>query len=343
MDRAIRIARFGDNRTKTNPIVGAVIVYNDTIIGEGWHVEFGGPHAEIRALGDVSTSDRHLLPYSTVYVTLEPCSFVGKSPSCAHRLIKENCKRVVVGAVDPNKKVNGRGIRILKNAGIEVEVGAQKKECERLLLPFYIQQTQKRPFVHLKWAQSYDNFISKAGERTQISHPNLSTITHKIRGRSQAILVGTDTLLTDNPQLDNRYSSGDSPIKVILDRQGRISLKNWAFVLSKGPALGLGPKNHPLRSYFDAFIPVKKTIGITSLLSRLYNFGIGTLMIEGGRTLIKSCIDEGVWDKATVIKSPKMIEQGVKAPYLTGKLIQKKSLIDHQIVEILNERLAVFY
>ncbi|NBC24347.1 MAG: bifunctional diaminohydroxyphosphoribosylaminopyrimidine deaminase/5-amino-6-(5-phosphoribosylamino)uracil reductase RibD [Bacteroidetes bacterium] len=343
MDRAISLARFGDNRTKTNPRVGAVISYKDKIIGEGWHAEFGGPHAEIQALRDVSPPNRHLLPYSTVYVTLEPCSFVGKSPSCAHRLVKENCKRVVIGAVDPNKKVDGRGIQIMQKAGIEVEVGIRKKECERLLLPFYIQQTKKRPFVHLKWAQSYDNFIAKKGERTQISHPDLGIITHEIRGQSQAILVGTDTILTDNPKLDNRYSSGDSLIKVIIDRKGRIPLRNWAFFLSKGPTLGLGPQNHPMRRYFNAFVPVDNTLDISFLLSRLYNFGIGSVMIEDGRSLINSCIEKEVWDRATVIKSPKMIEEGTKAPNLTGKLIKKQCLLNHDIVEIVPKRLADFY
>src|SRR6056297_595471 len=343
MDRALELARNGDNRTQTNPRVGAVIVYNNRILGEGWHKEFGQEHAEIQALNDIKAEDRHLVPKSTIYVTLEPCSFIGKSPSCAHRILKENFHRVVVGAIDPNPKVNGRGCRILKEAGIVVREGVRKNECERLLIPFSTQQVLKRPYIHLKWAQSYDGFLSKVGERTPISHSYLKFVTHQIRGQCQGLLVGTDTLIVDNPCLDNRFSCGDSPVKIILDRKGRIPIKNWAFLLSRGPTLGLGPVDHPLKPYFDKFLEVDSEISITDVLKLVYKEGIGTLMVEGGAHLLKSFIKQDLWDRATVIKSPRSLNEGVKAPHLNGHLLNKTSVIDHDVYEIAPKSLEPIY
>jgi len=343
MDRALELARNGDNRTQTNPRVGAVIVYNNRILGEGWHKEFGQEHAEIQALNDIKAEDRHLVPKSTIYVTLEPCSFIGKSPSCAHRILKENFHRVVVGAIDPNPKVNGRGCRILKEAGIVVREGVRKNECERLLIPFSTQQVLKRPYIHLKWAQSYDGFLSKVGERTPISHSYLKFVTHQIRGQCQGLLVGTDTLIVDNPRLDNRFSCGDSPVKIILDRKGRIPLKNWSFLLSKGPTLGMGPENHPLRSYFDQFVVINREGGLKEILNTLFDLGVGTLMVEGGAKLLSSFISEKMWDKATIIKSPNSIKNGIQAPFLTGHLIKDAIIYNHSVLEMVSDRLRPYF
>lgn len=343
MDRALDLARNGDNRTQTNPRVGAVIVYKDHILGEGWHKEFGEAHAEIQALHDVNIEDRHLLPESTIYVTLEPCSFVGKSPSCAHRIVKENFRRVVIGAIDPNPKVNGGGCRVLRQAGLEIKEGVRKKACERLLLPFSIQQRLQRPYIHLKWAQSYDRYIAKKGERTPISHSYLKFITHRIRGQCQGLLVGTETLMVDNPRLDNRFGTGDSPVKIILDRKGRIPLKNWAFLLSKGPTLGMGPQNHALKPYFDQFIEIEREMGLKDVLKKLFRHGVGTLMVEGGAKLLSSFIAEELWDRATIIQSPHSIGEGIRAPLLKGHLIKDPVIYNHRILEVAPDRLASYY
>jgi len=343
MDRAIQLANHGDNRTKTNPKVGAVIVHEGRIIGEGWHSEFGQAHAEINAIRSVQKANKKLLPESTIYVTLEPCSFFGKSPSCALRIVKEDFKKIVVGAIDPNPKVSGGGCKILRDAGLEVVIGIRKNQCEQLLLPFTIQQEKSRPFIHLKWAQSYDGYLSIKGKQTPISHPYLKFVTHRIRGESQGILVGTETLLIDNPGLDNRYGIGDSPVKIILDRKGRIPIKNWAFLLSRGPTLGLGPVDHPLKPYFDKFLEVDSEISITDVLKLVYKEGIGTLMVEGGAHLLKSFIKQDLWDRATVIKSPRSLNEGVKAPHLNGHLLNKTSVIDHDVYEIAPKSLEPIY
>jgi diaminohydroxyphosphoribosylaminopyrimidine deaminase/5-amino-6-(5-phosphoribosylamino)uracil reductase len=343
MDRAIQLARRGDNRTKMNPRVGAVIVYRDRIIGEGWHAEFGQAHAEIKALESISAADRPFISSSTIYVTLEPCSFVGKSPSCAHRLIKEGVKKVVIGAIDPNPKVNGGGCKALKQAGVELVIAVRKKECEQLLLPFSIQQEQKRPYVHLKWAESYDGYMTKKGQQTPISHPYLKFITHRIRGNCQGIMVGTDTLFIDNPRLDNRLGMGDSPVKIIMDRKGRLQNKHWEFLLSQGATLGLGPERHLLKSHFDVYIDVEPEMGLNDMLMKLYAHGIGTLMVEGGAKLIKSFITNNLWDKASIIKSPVQLHEGVKAPFLKGHLISTASIANHLVSEIAPERLSQYY
>jgi len=343
MNRAIQLARYGDNRTKTNPRVGAVVVYKNKIIGEGWHREHGEAHAEIRALQEVKKEDIQFLPKSTIYVTLEPCSFVGKSPSCAHRLVREKLRRVVIGAIDPNPRVNGGGCRVLKEAGVEVTVGVRAQDCDRLLLPFAVQQKERRPYIHLKWAQSYDGYLGKEEEQTDISHPYLKYTTHQIRGQCQAILVGTETLLIDNPRLDNRLGLGDSPIKIILDRRGRIPLKYWQFLMSKGPSLGMGPPNHHLLPYFDQYVSLSGKADLHEIVHKLYKQGIGSLMIEGGSQLIRSCIQKKLWDFATIIKSPDVLGEGIQAPFLQGHLVQKLTVQGHKVLNITPHQYADAY
>jgi len=338
MQRAIQLAQRGYSLTQTNPMVGAVIIHGEKIIGEGLHRQYGEAHAEVHALRDVSKGMKSLLPQSTLYVTLEPCSIVGKTPSCARTLIEQNIGAVVIGTIDPNPKVKGKGIAMLKSAGIPISLGLMEKECQSLLFPFSVQQKKKRPFVHIKWAQSYDGYISKENEPTPISHRYLKFLTHKIRGRSQAILVGTNTILVDNPSLDNRYDPGGQPVKIILDRKNRIQNKNLKVFSSEGTTLGLGVTEHPLRNHFDDFIPISPDISIDQVLSLLYQHGIGSLMVEGGRSLLQSFIDEKLWDRATVIKSPLKLKQGIKAPMLTGEIDKVYSLAGNLVNEIIPKK-----
>ncbi len=338
MQRAIQLARRGYSFTRSNPQVGAVIVHGEKIIGEGWHREYGKAHAEINALRDVDESLQSLLPQATLYVTLEPCSIIGKTPSCARTLVEQNIGAVVVGMIDPNPKVKGGGIDLLKSAGIPVSVGLLEKECQVLLQPFSIQQKKERPFVHIKWAQSYDGFIARTNEATAISHRYLKFTTHKIRGRAQAILVGTDTLLVDNPGLDNRYDPGGQPTKIILDRKGRIRSPNLKVFSSLGTTLGMGDEGHPLKNHFDDFVQIAPDSSLEEILQIIHLRGIGYLMVEGGRSILKSFIDQELWDAATIIQSPRKLKQGVKAPLLSGQMEKVYSLAGNTVNEIVPKK-----
>src|ERR1035437_2180807 len=225
MSRCLQLAQLGGGHVAPNPMVGAVLVCDDLIIGEGFHHHFGEDHAEPNAIRSVK--DPELLKRATLYVSLEPCSYYGKTPPCADLIVSNHIPRVVIGTLDPNPKVSGKGVEILHNAGVEVIVGVLEDECRELNKRFFIYQEQKRPYVLLKWAQTQDGFIDRI--RTDNSKPALQIsnnitkhLTHKMRSENQAILVGANTVLLDNPSLTVRNWSGKSPIRVAIDRQGRI-------------------------------------------------------------------------------------------------------------------------
>lgn len=320
MRRALQLARAGLGHTSPNPMVGAVIAAPDgRIIGEGWHRHFGGPHAEVNAVRSVREADLALLPQSTIYVSLEPCSHYGKTPPCAKMLCECRFRRVVIAAGDPNPKVSGRGVRMLRDAGITVDEGLMEADAMELNRRFMTSQILRRPFITLKWAQSADGFIDARrsyGEGAyRFSIPLTSQLVHWRRALHDAIAVGARTVLADRPRLDVRLIEGQSPRPVVFDRHCLIS----PACLSQ------------MRS--DAIV-IDSDEPVADVMHRLYaDFGISSLLVEGGAGLLRSFLAAGLWDEAWVEVSHICLghEGAVMAPAI-AQLPEKTVIISHNSV-----------
>lgn len=282
MLRAIQLAKCGETGTAPNPMVGAVIVKDGRIIGEGYHRKYGGPHAEVNAVASVPEGESP--EGSVMYVTLEPCSHWGKTPPCCDMIIERGIKRVVIGMQDPNAKVNGEGIRRMKEAGVEVVTGVLEQECRAINPNFLAYHEKSRPRVTLKWAQTPDGITGiscEPGRRLHISTPFTRMLVHRLRSRCQAIMVGTNTAIQDNPQLSTRLWRGNSPLKVTIDRKGR--LDSGVRMLEEG-----------------AETIVYHNEILTEILYDLHKRGVQHLLVEGGSKLIQSFIDGNIWDEARI-------------------------------------------
>ena len=302
MRRALQLAANGAGRVSPNPQAGAVIVAPDgRIIGEGWHREYGQPHAEVNAFASISSDDEHLIGDSTIFVTLEPCSHYGKTPPCALLLKEKGIRRAVIGTGDPTPKVAGRGLKILRDAGIEVVEHVLEPECRAINRRFFTAQTLRRPWIQLKWAESADGFIAAEGGRpVALSTPVTLRLMHRERAMADAIIVGTDTWLNDNPSLTVRHWPGRAPKRVMFSspripeeaREGKIIL--------------------------DPDIPLKAN------MERLFSeFGITSLMVEGGAKLLGSFIKVGLYDEIRRERSSVRLGSGIKAPALPGHALEE--------------------
>jgi len=332
MSRCLQLAQYGAGYVAPNPMVGAVLVYDDRIIGEGYHHHFGEAHAEPNAINSVKQPE--LLHDATLYVSLEPCSHYGKTPPCADLIVNSGISRVVIGTLDPNPKVSGRGIEILRNAGIQVIVGVMEKECRKLNKRFFIFQEQKRPYILLKWAQTQDGFMDrKRRDNTesplQISNAITKQMTHKMRSENQAILVGVITVLLDNPSLTVRDWTGKSPVRIAIDRQGRIPTN---FNLMDGSVRTiifteiLRKNEHNLE-----FIKINfDEHALPNILQNLFEQNIHSVMVEGGASILNIFIEAGLWDEANIEVSPLRIADGVKAPVLNLLPISKNTVGGHE-------------
>lgn len=300
MRRALQLALNGEGLTSPNPMVGAVITAPDgRIIGQGWHRRFGGPHAEVNAVESVSPADKPLLRQSTIYVTLEPCSHFGKTPPCAALLTRIGFRRVVVACQDPNPKVSGRGLQMLRDAGIEVTTGVCRPEAIELNRRFIIAQTLRRPYIQLKWAQTADGYIASAPDapRLQISSPLSLVWMHRERGLADAIIIGSDTALSDRPRLTMRHWPGRDKLKTVADRRRRIDLKA---LFPDGDAIRL-----PDRPLYEA---------VQELASE---HQIGSIMVEGGARILQSFIRQSLFDEIRIEHSPVSIPDGIAAPEIS--------------------------
>jgi diaminohydroxyphosphoribosylaminopyrimidine deaminase / 5-amino-6-(5-phosphoribosylamino)uracil reductase len=316
MKRCLDLAGLGLGLTAPNPLVGSVIVHNNRIIGEGFHRVFGGPHAEVNAVQSVA--DKSLLPGSVLYVNLEPCSHSGKTPPCADMILQTGIPEVMIGTSDPNPMVSGNGIRRLEAGGIKVTTGVAAADCFMLNRRFFTFHNRKRPYVILKWAQTADGFIDVLRDHgmqqpTWISNEISRMLVHKWRSEEQAILVGTQTALLDNPRLTTREWPGNSPLRIVLDRTLRLPRTLHVFDNS-GPTLvfnasreGTDGQTQYLQLNFEDNMPA-------ALLRQLYDRGIQSLLVEGGRQLLMSFIRENLWDEARVFTGQKLFEAGVPAP-----------------------------
>lgn len=329
MRRCIELAQNGLGYVAPNPLVGAVIVYNDRIIGEGYHRQFGKAHAEINAINSVR--DKSLLKESTIYVTLEPCSHFGNTPPCADAIVQYGFKQVVIGNIDPFEKVAGKGIQKLKSAGIDVITSVLEKKCWFMNRRFMIAQTKKRPYLILKFAQSKDGFMNIAPEEKQqgkihyISSAESLKLVHKWRSEEAAIMVGTNTVISDNPELTCRFYPGKNPVRITLDKNLRIP-QNAKIKNDSAPTIIYNSikseKNNSLeyvQLYWHEHV-------LRDVFDDLQQRGIQSIIIEGGAQLLNYCIKENLWDEARIFTSPKELKNGVKAPNLPFKPIYSENI-----------------
>lgn len=318
MRRCIELAKNGLCNVAPNPMVGAVIVCDGRIIGEGYHVRCGEAHAEVNAIRSVK--DESLLKRSTIYVSLEPCSHYGKTPPCADLIIEKQIPRIVIGCRDPFSKVAGRGIQKLQNAGREVIVGVLEEECLHLIRRFITFNTLRRPFITLKWAESADRFIDIEridGNPVLLSSPLTSMLVHKKRAENTAIMVGRRTALLDNPSLTVRNWYGRNPIRIVLDRN--LSLPNDLQIFNgEVPTLVFTEKEHPEEKSVSYITIDFGHNPLKQIMEKLYQRNIQSLLVEGGSQLLQSFIDNELWDEAYIEKCPKRLYSGVKAPEISN-------------------------
>ena len=331
MARCIQLAKFGIGNAAPNPMVGSVIVCDDRIIGEGYHRKCGEAHAEVNAVASVI--DEELLKKSTMYVSLEPCSHWGRTPPCAELIIRKGIPKVVIGVVDPFSEVSGRGITMLREAGVEVKVGVLEKECSDLNRRFFTFHNYKRPYIILKWAQTEDGFI----DHGRPDDPNISPLkisseismieVHKMRSEESAIMVGTNTAIADNPRLNVRKWDGKSPVRVLIDRFGRVAATSALFDGSVPTLVFTENRKNNISTDNLRYIRIDSSVNdIYLILKELASENIQSLIVEGGSKLLQSFIDLGLWDEARVETSYFSIGDGVKAPKLSNyKIIERKS------------------
>lgn len=322
MQRCLQLAALGAGRVAPNPMVGAVLVYANRIIGEGYHEQYGQAHAEVNCVTSVRDEDRPLIPESTMYVSLEPCAHFGKTPPCANRLISEKVKRVVIACSDPFAAVNGRGVEKLEQAGIAVTTGVLENEALTLNKRFFTFHRHQRPYVMLKWAQSSDGFLSKTGEATKISGPVANRLVHRWRSEEASIMIGSQTAIIDNPQLNNRHWTGPLPVRIVLDSSLRIPASHHVLDGSQ-PTLIFNQVKNDCEGK-NEFIKVEKgPQQLKQVLAQMHQRGLLSVMVEGGALLLQSFITAGLWDEAKIITNPNLvIGEGVKAPSVKDYLQQ---------------------
>lgn len=326
--RCIELAKNGLGATYPNPLVGSVIVHRDSIIGEGWHQKAGGPHAEVNAVNSVK--DKSLLKKSTIYVSLEPCSHFGKTPPCSDLIIAKGIKKVVIGTVDPFAEVAGRGIKKLMEAGCEVQVGVLEQECQDLNKRFFTFHQKKRPYIILKWAQTADGFIApKIQEKREpvwITNQYSKQLVHKWRSEEQAILVGTNTAIADNPKLNTRLWKGENPVRVVIDKDLKIPQESALFDGTiKTIVLTENEKKSDNNNLAFEKLDFQQDLP-NQICEVLYRHNLQSVIIEGGLKTLQTFIDNNLWDEARVFTGISEFHKGVKAPEFSGKMFSKTTL-----------------
>lgn len=330
MQRCLELAQKGIGLTRPNPSVGCVIVHQDQIIGEGYTSAYGGPHAEVNAIASVK--QRELLKKATLYVTLEPCAHFGKTPPCADKIIAHEIPKVVIGCLDTHSLVCGKGISRLKSAGVEVLVGVLEQECKEQHKRFFTVQNKKRPFIVLKWAETKDGFIApETKEKNRpvwISNTASKQLVHKWRSEEHAILVGTNTAISDNPKLNVRSWSGNNPVRILLDRTLRTPLDSNLFdgsgqtiVFTEVDKENVVPKKNV--RYVQMDFSKQRELQICEALVKE---NIQSVLIEGGREVLQAFIEAGIWDEAHVFRGDVHFGKGVLAPKLKAPKVAEMKI-----------------
>jgi len=336
MQRCVELALYGAGKVSPNPMVGAVLVYQDEIIGEGFHQQYGGPHAEVNCIHAVPAHKRHLIAESTLYVSLEPCSHYGKTPPCADLIVHHHIPRVVIGSLDPNPLVAGKGIEKLRAAGVNVKTGVLQNKTDELNKRFFALHKLNRPYVILKWAQTADGYLSLGeNDRLKITGRETDTIVHKWRAEEDAIMVGRRTALLDNPRLTVRWWKGCNPVRVVVDPQ--VSLPTDLSLFDRtAPLLVL----NTVKDAEVGAITYQKISRseIPEILSALKSRNIGSVIVEGGAALLNSFLASGLWDEARVITNKGLfIGKGLSSPKMPdGEMASRIILGQEEIIFLRN-------
>ena len=337
MARAIQLAKSGLGTTYPNPMVGCVIVLQGKIIGEGFTSPYGGPHAEVNAIGSVK--DKSQLKFATLYVTLEPCSHFGKTPPCADEIIQHNIPKVVIGLLDPHEKVAGKGIIRLKDSGCDTVLGVLEEECREHHKRFLTFHKKKRPYIILKWAETQDGFIAPDKEERKsnpepfwITNKTSRQLVHQWRAEEQAILVGTNTVIEDNPRLDVRQWKGKNPLRILLDKSLRIDKE--AHVFDGSAPTRVLTENADTTEYQEGIeyevIDFSKPLA-KQICNVLFKQNITSLIIEGGAQTLQNFIAENLWDEVRVFTGATYFHKGIKAPEFNGKMISNRTIQTDQL------------
>ncbi len=344
MHRCLQLAALGKGKVAPNPLVGAVLVHENKIIGEGYHKEYGGAHAEVNCINAVVLNKKHLIPASTLYVSLEPCAHFGKTPPCADLIIKNNIQKVVVGCRDPFHEVNGKGIEKMIAAGIEVQSGILEKECVAINKKFFLFHTLHRPYIILKWSETADHFIaheSSVMSRLLISNDLTNRLVHKWRGGVMSIMVGKRTALLDDPALNTRLWPGKDPVRLVLDPD--CSLPTYLKIFDGAtPAIVFNYGKHSIADLKNGwkssqvhYYQIGRDSDMPSqVIHALYQMGIQSVLIEGGAQLLQSFINEGLYDEAIVIRNTALtIGKGLPSPVLSNHLLMNTETINKDLIQ----------
>jgi diaminohydroxyphosphoribosylaminopyrimidine deaminase/5-amino-6-(5-phosphoribosylamino)uracil reductase len=333
--RCIELAGLGLGSVAPNPMVGALLVCDDRIIGEGYHEKYGEPHAEPNCIASVKEAEKQLIPQSTLYVSLEPCSHHGKTPPCADLIISHKIPKVVIGCRDPFPEVNGKGIERLRAAGIDVEVGVFERQCKDLNKRFFTFHIYHRPFIILKWAQSLNNKIAAlpgGAARSYITNGFTNRLVHKWRSEEAAILVGTNTALADDPELTTRLWKGNNPTRMVVDLKLKLpsSLKIFN---DKAKTIVFNTIKHEETNNILHYQVTEDVSLVHQIVNALYQLKVQTVIVEGGARLLQSFIEEGMWDEARVITNEELIiDNGLNAPSLSNqKLLGSQKIFSDQV------------
>ena len=332
MNRCLELASKGLERVSPNPMVGSVIVYENKIIGEGYHKVYGKEHAEVNAIASVK--DKSLLKDSTLYVNLEPCAHFGKTPPCSNLIIEHKIPKVVIGCVDTFSDVNGKGIIKMEKAGIEVNISVLEKESKELNKRFFTFHEKKRPYIILKWAKSQDGFIAPKNQSAPfwMTSDDSKRLVHQFRAEEDSILVGRVTAEKDNPSLTVRECKGENPTRLVIDKDLKLSKKLSLFNNEAKTIIFNTKKSKIINSNY--YIKIGFNDLINNILHELYKQNIQSLIIEGGAKTLESFIDEKIWDEARIFTANKILFEGVKSPNIKGEIIYK-TVIDKDQLEII--------
>jgi diaminohydroxyphosphoribosylaminopyrimidine deaminase/5-amino-6-(5-phosphoribosylamino)uracil reductase len=334
MRRCLQLAGLGAGYVAPNPMVGAVLVSEGRIIGEGYHRKYGQAHAEVNCINSVKETDQYLISSSTLYVSLEPCAHYGKTPPCADLVIKNAIPTVVVGCRDPFKQVDGKGIEKLQQAGVEVILGVLEKECSALNKRFFVFNIEKRPYIILKWAQSNNGMIAEAdGSPVSISNAFTNKLVHRWRSEEAGIMVGTNTALNDNPQLNTRLWTGNSPVRLVLDLNLRLPTNLKLFDQQQKTVVLNSVEEGENGAVLFYKIEKEQSL-VKQILDTCYKLNIQSVLVEGGAKLLQSFIDSGIWDEARVITNTELIvDKGLPAPVLQT---QRINFLENQFNDVIH-------
>lgn len=335
MQRCLRLAVLGAGNVAPNPMVGAVLVHDDKIIGEGYHKQYGGPHAEVNCINSVSVADKQLIKYSTLYVSLEPCAHFGKTPPCANLIVENKIPKVVIACKDVNELVAGKGIDLLQKNGVEVVFGILEQEAQELNKRFFTYHSTKRPYIILKWAM-YDNDVMAgiSGEQIKISNLFTDKLVHKWRTEEASILIGKNTALNDNPLLTSRYWYGKNPVRILFDKN--LSVNNMANLFKNDSTVIVfncfSQATH--HNIYHVKISAADNAGfLKESLHYLHAQNILSVLVEGGAETLKIFIDNGLWDEARVIVSnDDSVGSGLLAPKIDKTFLRSKQLMLNDII-----------